>query len=85
VQRFVLLHRQLDADDGELTRTRTPRRAMIDERYAEIIAALYGAAADVTIGTSGSERAITLAIQSMDGRFAAEPAARRGRQPTRSA
>ena len=85
VQRFVLLHGQLDADDGELTRTRTPRRAVIDERYAEIIAALYGGAAGVTIWHSGSERAITLAIQSMDGRVAAEPAPRRGRRLTRSA
>jgi long-chain acyl-CoA synthetase len=84
IQRFVLLHRQLDADAGELTRTRTLRRAMIDERYAEIIGALYGGASDVTIAASGSERTITLAIQSMDGRGTAEPAAGRGRQLARS-
>jgi long-chain acyl-CoA synthetase len=85
VQRFVLLHRQLDADDGELTRTRTLRRAVIAKRHAPIIAALYDGASHVTIETSGSERTITLAIQSMDGRVAAEPTARRARQLARSA
>ncbi len=40
VRRFVLLHKQLDPDDDEITRTRKVRRSVIDERYAEIIAAL---------------------------------------------
>jgi len=60
VQRFVLLHKPLDS---ELTRTRTVRRAVIDERYAEIIAALHGDASDVTISTTARE--ITLTIRSM--------------------
>ena len=39
--RFVVLHKELDADDGELTRTRKLRRGVIDERYRPIIDALY--------------------------------------------
>ncbi|MCR9126215.1 MAG: AMP-binding protein [Rhodobacteraceae bacterium] len=41
VHRFVVLHKELDADDGELTRTRKVRRRIIEEKYADIIAALY--------------------------------------------
>ena len=41
IARFVLLHKELDADDGELTRTRKVRRTFINDRYAEVIAALY--------------------------------------------
>ena len=42
IARFLLLYKELDADDGELTRTRKVKRAVIDERYAEIIDAVYG-------------------------------------------
>src|SRR5471032_2676516 len=41
IQRFVILHKELDADDGELTRTRKVRRGFIGEKYAAIVAALY--------------------------------------------
>lgn len=41
IRRFVLLHKELDPDDGELTRTRKVRRSVIDERYAPIIEAIY--------------------------------------------
>ncbi|XDA98056.1 AMP-binding protein [Sulfitobacter sp. LCG007] len=41
VHRFVVLHKELDADDGELTRTRKVRRRIIEEKYADIIRALY--------------------------------------------
>ena len=40
VARFLLLHKQLDPDDDEITRTRKVRRNVIDERYADLIAAL---------------------------------------------
>jgi long-chain acyl-CoA synthetase len=46
VRRFVLLHKELDADDGELTRTRKVRRRMIGERYGDLIEAMYGARPD---------------------------------------
>lgn len=41
VSRFVNLHKEFDPDDGEVTRTRKLRRELIDERYAEIIDAVY--------------------------------------------
>jgi long-chain acyl-CoA synthetase len=42
VHRFLILHKQLDADDEELTRTRKVRRGFIAEKYATLVAALYG-------------------------------------------
>jgi len=44
ISRFLILHKELDADDGELTRTRKVRRNIIDERYGELIDALYSGA-----------------------------------------
>jgi long-chain acyl-CoA synthetase len=41
ITRFVILHKELDADDGELTRTRKVRRRIIYERYDDLIEALY--------------------------------------------
>jgi long-chain acyl-CoA synthetase len=85
VKRFVLLHKQLDADDEELTRTRKVRRGVIGERYADIIAALYGDGRDVTIRTTVTyqdggrvERDVTLAIESVNGASAAGQAKRGG-------
>lgn len=41
IKRFLILHKMLDADDGELTRTRKVRRNTVSERYGELINALY--------------------------------------------
>jgi long-chain acyl-CoA synthetase len=41
IRRFLVLHKELDADDGELTRTLKVRRSFIAERYAPLIEALY--------------------------------------------
>jgi long-chain acyl-CoA synthetase len=41
ISRFLILHKELDADDGELTRTRKVRRNIISEKYGELIEALY--------------------------------------------
>ena len=41
IRRFLLLYKELDPDDGELTRTRKVRRGVIDERYRTLIDALY--------------------------------------------
>jgi len=50
VKRFAILHKELDPDDAEITRTRKLRRGFINERYASIISALYDpAAASVTV------------------------------------
>jgi long-chain acyl-CoA synthetase len=42
ISRFLVLHKELDADDGELTRTRKVRRGHIGEKYQVLIDALYG-------------------------------------------
>ncbi len=42
VQKFVLLHKEFDPDEAELTRTRKLRREFMEERYKELIEALYG-------------------------------------------
>ena len=49
IKKFVLLYKELDADDEELTRTRKVRRAFVEQRYADVIAALYGDRAEVPI------------------------------------
>jgi long-chain acyl-CoA synthetase len=74
VRRFLLLHKPLDPDDEEMTRTRKVRRGVIGERYGALIEALYADVADVTIRSvityqdgTRVERPITLRIQSMDG------------------
>jgi long-chain acyl-CoA synthetase len=42
VREFVCLHKEFDADDGEITRTRKIRRNVVEERYRPIIDAIYG-------------------------------------------
>ena len=51
ITRFLLLYKELDADDGELTRTRKVRRGVIDERYRSLIEALYSGADTVAVET----------------------------------
>jgi long-chain acyl-CoA synthetase len=41
IRRFLILHKELDADDGELTRTRKVRRGFIGEKYGSLVDALY--------------------------------------------
>ena len=41
VSRFLVLHKELDADDGELTRTNKVRRGYIAEKYQTLVEALY--------------------------------------------
>ena len=41
IHRFLVLHKELDADDGELTRTRKVRRRIIEEKFDDLITALY--------------------------------------------
>jgi len=51
VHRFVILHKELDADDGELTRTRKVRRKIIAEKFDDIIAALYDGSDEISTET----------------------------------
>jgi len=51
IRRFLILHKELDPDDGEVTRTQKVRRGVIAERYAPLIAALYDGAREADIAT----------------------------------
>ena len=49
VKKFVLLHKEFDADEGELTRTRKLRRGLLGERYGDMIEAMYGGRDEVQV------------------------------------
>src|SRR6185312_10673856 len=51
IRRFLVLHKELDADDGELTRTQKVRRRFIAERYARLVDALYDGSETVDVET----------------------------------
>ena len=59
ISRFLVLHKELDADDGELTRTRKVRRGAIGEKYLVLVDALYG---------GKTEQYIETAVRFEDGR-----------------
>ena len=51
IRRFLILHKELDADDGELTRTQKVRRGFIADRYDPLIRALYDGSTEADIRT----------------------------------
>ena len=51
IKRFLILHKELDADDGEMTRTQKVRRGFVAERYAPLIDALYDGSKEADIAT----------------------------------
>jgi len=81
ISRFLLLYKELDADDGELTRTRKVRRSVINDKYAGIIDALYGGSRHIPVDTmirfqDGTTQRIrtTLRVVDLAGRATAEAA-----------
>jgi long-chain acyl-CoA synthetase len=51
IAKFLLLYKELDADDGELTRTRKVRRNVIGEKYGDIVTAIYAGQPEIDIDT----------------------------------
>ena len=51
IHRFLILHKELDADDGELTRTNKVRRGFIADRFGPLITALYDGTTEQHIST----------------------------------
>ena len=51
IRRFLILHKELDADDGEVTRTQKVRRSFVAERYAPLVHALYDGSREADIST----------------------------------
>src|SRR5690606_24388555 len=73
VHRFLVLHKELDADDGELTRTNKVRRGFIAERYQVLVDALYGGQAEQFITTQvkfedGRTGSVSATLKIMDTR-----------------
>ncbi|MCC7282755.1 MAG: AMP-binding protein [Acetobacteraceae bacterium] len=66
IRKFLLLYKELDADDEELTRTRKVRRSVISRKYADIIEAIYSGAERIPVDTTirlqdgGSQRIRTV-------------------------
>jgi len=56
VKKFVLLHKEFDPDEAELTRTRKLRREFMEQRYKELIDAMYNGADSVTVQASVTYR-----------------------------
>lgn len=54
IRRFLLLYKELDADDGELTRTRKVRRGVVSDRYGQLIDSLYS-----DVGTAQLDTEVT--------------------------
>ena len=52
ISRFLVLHKELDADDGEMTRTRKVKRGAISDKYQVLVDALYGGKAEQYIETA---------------------------------
>jgi long-chain acyl-CoA synthetase len=73
IKRFLILHKELDADDGELTRTQKVRRGFIAERYQPLIDALYSGKTEQFIATEvtfedGRKGAISSTVKIRDAR-----------------
>ncbi|MBR0875166.1 long-chain fatty acid--CoA ligase [Bradyrhizobium tropiciagri] len=71
ISRFLLLYKELDADDGELTRTRKVRRGVINEKYADIIDAIYRGKANIPVDTvirfqDGTTQRVRTTLQVVD-------------------
>ncbi|MEO0487249.1 MAG: AMP-binding protein [Pseudomonadota bacterium] len=71
IHRFLVLHKELDADDGELTRTRKVRRRIIEEKYADLIGALYDGSNEISTETEvtyedGRKGSISATLTLMD-------------------
>jgi len=52
IHRFIVLHKELDADDGEMTRTRKVKRGFINDKYQVLVDAMYGGKAEQFIETA---------------------------------
>ncbi len=81
IKKFMLLYKELDADDGELTRTRKVRRGVIGEKYGDIIDSIYSGKDAIAIDTvirfqDGSTQRIrtTLDVVTLDATPFAEAA-----------
>ncbi|MEM9028948.1 MAG: AMP-binding protein [Pseudomonadota bacterium] len=88
IHRFLILHKELDPDDGEITRTQKVRRSFVAERYAPLFAALYDGSERCKISTEvtfedGRKGAIEGDVRIVDMKV--HPAAGQAQAPVREA
>jgi long-chain acyl-CoA synthetase len=81
IHRFLILHKELDPDDGEITRTRKVRRGYIGEKYATLVDALYSGESECFIETQvrfedGRTGVISANLRIVDAKIASPDAAR---------
>jgi len=79
IKRFLVLHKELDPDDGELTRTLKVRRSTVAERYAPLIEALYDGSTEKYVETEvtfedGRKGHVRATVKIMDAETVAVPA-----------
>jgi len=73
VHRFLVLHKELDADDGEMTRTRKVRRGVIAEKFEDLLGALYDGSGEIYTTTEvtyedGRKGSISATLQIVDAK-----------------
>ena len=78
IRRFLILHKELDPDDGELTRTRKVRRRIINERYGDLIEALFDGRTNCFVSTEvmfedGRQGQIEADLEIRDAAVSEEP------------
>jgi len=79
INRFLVLHKELDADDGEMTRTRKVRRVIVEDKYSDLIDGLYSDATEVSTETEvtyedGRKGSIKATVQIADAKTVARKA-----------
>ena len=75
IHRFLVLHKELDADDGEMTRTRKVRRKIIGEKFGDLVSALYDGSQQIYTETEvtyedGRKGKITATLEIRDAALA---------------
>jgi long-chain acyl-CoA synthetase len=71
IHRFLILQKELHADDGVLTRTGKLRRGVVAERYRPLVDAMYQGLADVALATEAAAGAETMSLKIRDARISA--------------
>ena len=78
VRRFLILHKELDPDDGEVTRTQKVRRSFVAERYSPLVEAFYDGSSEAAISTEvtfedGRKGVLSARVKIRDVQAAAMP------------